>query len=94
MRSARKSSRADGCSRKRAWCSSARDASGHRLCARAGRCGLQHTGAHPQACGKHQLCSQGCAKSCPIMWQSQALVPEGILSLTRNTVFVKQELQL
>lgn len=43
-RSAKKNSRADGCSRKRAWCSSASCASGHRLCARAGRGMLQHTG--------------------------------------------------
>ena len=35
MRSARKSSSAAGCSRKRAWCSSASCTSAHRLCARA-----------------------------------------------------------
>lgn len=37
VRLARTSSRADGCSRKRVWCSSASCASGQRLCARAGR---------------------------------------------------------
>ncbi len=43
MRSARKSSRAEGCSRKRAWCSSASCASGQRLWVRTGR-GTLHEG--------------------------------------------------